>query len=59
MTDGERLDEIVEAAVAQGQAPGGGPGLAQGWPWPIVRAAGETGLPAVCHEVLATTGATA
>ena len=76
MTDGERLEDIVEAAVARGDAPGVVAAVAKGDEWgytweggsgtawskvpdrdltvvvPTQRAPDETGMPAVCGEVL-------
>ena len=47
MTDGERLADIVAAAVARGDAPGVVAAVVL-----TQRAADETGMPAVCDEVL-------
>lgn len=43
MTDGERLEEIVETAVARGTR--------RGWSRPP-RFPDETGMPAVCEDIL-------
>lgn len=49
MTDGERLEEIVETAAARGT------GCCRNWRTAGCRAApDETGMPAVCDEVIAT-----
>jgi len=76
MTDGERLEDIVEAAVARGDAPGVVAAVAKGdergYTWEggsgtacsnvpdldttvvvlTQRALDETGMPAVCDDVL-------
>jgi hypothetical protein len=63
MTDGERLEDIVEAAVAQGQAPGVVAAAACGDETRIAvvltqLAADETGMAAVCEQVLRAARAT-